>query len=48
MGGSGANTKKHDDFNRVIEVALVEVIDLIISKFINHFVRNIVSSLQSA
>jgi DNA invertase Pin-like site-specific DNA recombinase len=46
-GISGTNTKKRDDFNRMIEDALAGKIDLIITKSVSRFARNTVDTLST-
>lgn len=45
-GISGTNTKKREDFNRMIEDAMAGKIDLIITKSISRFARNTLDCLQ--
>ena len=44
-GISGTNTKKREDFNRMVDDALAGKIDLILTKSISRFARNTVDSL---
>ncbi|MBQ1579918.1 MAG: recombinase family protein, partial [Firmicutes bacterium] len=44
-GISGTNTKHRDGFNRMIEDALADRIDLIVTKSVSRFARNTVDSL---
>ncbi len=46
-GVTGCNTKKRDDFNRMIEDALNGFIDLIVTKSVSRFARNTVDSLST-
>ncbi len=46
-GISGTNTKKRDDFNRMVADALGGKIDLILTKSISRFARNTVDSLTT-
>lgn len=45
-GKSGTNTKKRDNFNRMISDAKAGKIDIILTKSISRFARNTVDSLQ--
>lgn len=45
-GKSGTNTKKRDDFNRMIESAMNGDIDMIITKSISRFARNTLDCLR--
>lgn len=45
-GISGTNTKKRDDFNRMIKDCRAGKIDLIITKYISRFVRNTLDCLN--
>ena len=45
-GISGTNTKKRDDFNRMIEDCRAGKIDLIITKSISRFARNTLDCLN--
>ena len=46
-GISGTNTKKRDQFNKMIEDALAGKIDLIITKSVSRFARNTVDTLTT-
>lgn len=46
-GITGTNTKKRDDFNEMIALALSGGIDLILTKSISRFARNTVDTLQT-
>jgi DNA invertase Pin-like site-specific DNA recombinase len=46
-GISGTNTKKRDDFNRMVKDALDGKIDLILTKSISRFARNTVDTLTT-
>lgn len=45
-GISGTNTKKREEFNRMIEECLAGRIDMIITKFISRFARNTLDCLK--
>lgn len=45
-GISGTNTKKREDFNRMIEDCMAGKIDFVISKSISRFARNTLDCLQ--
>ncbi len=45
-GISGTNTKKRDEFNRMIEACMVGNIDMIITKSISRFARNTLDCLK--
>ena len=45
-GISGTNTKKRDEFNRMIEECMAGNIDMIITKSISRFARNTLDCLQ--
>jgi DNA invertase Pin-like site-specific DNA recombinase len=45
-GISGTNTKKREDFNRMIDDCMVGKIDMIITKSISRFARNTLDCLQ--
>ncbi len=46
-GVTGCNTKKRDNFNKMVEDALSGGIDLIITKSVSRFARNTVDSLTT-
>ena len=45
-GISGANTRKRDEFNRMIDECLVGKIDMVITKSISRFTRNTLDCLK--
>lgn len=46
-GITGTNTKNRDEFNKMIELAMNDGIDLILTKSISRFARNTVDTLQT-
>ena len=47
-GISGTSTKKRDEFNRMMEDALAGKFDMIITKTVSRFTRNVVDGLKAA
>ena len=45
-GISGTNTKKRDEFNRMIDECMADNIDMVITKSISRFARNTLDCLQ--